>query len=317
MELVRSLKRQNLILKKQQVSDFIILKVSSLLLCKRNKMNTQENIHYSRIAAAIEYIKDNFRQQPSLDEIAKQIHLSPFHFQKLFSEWAGTSPKKFLQYISLEHAKTLLKENATLFDTAYETGLSGTSRLHDLFINIEGMTPAEYKNGGQNLSIQYSFADTPFGDIICASTPKGICYLAFADNKNDALMAMHEYYTNANYVEKTDAIQQNALFIFQNDWSRLNQIKLHLKGTDFQLKVWQALLKIPQGALATYGNIAMQIEKPNASRAVGTAIGSNPIAFLIPCHRVIQTTGNFGGYMWGNARKTAIIGWESAQIHSN
>ncbi|RKR09582.1 AraC family transcriptional regulator of adaptative response/methylated-DNA-[protein]-cysteine methyltransferase [Flavobacterium sp. 90] len=279
-------------------------------------MNTQENINYNRIAEAIDYIKANFKDQPNLDEVAEKVHLSPFHFQRLFSDWAGTSPKKFLQYTSLEHAKKLLKENqATISETAYETGLSGTSRLHDLFVNIEGMTPAEYKNGGKNLEINFSFAESPFGNIIVASTNKGVCFMAFAEDEEIGFLDLKNKFPNATFSRKLDLAQQNALFIFQNDWSKLSEIKLHLKGTDFQLKVWETLLKIPMGQLSTYGTIAHQIEKPNASRAVGTAIGSNPVAFLIPCHRVIQSSGVFGGYMWGNTRKTAIIGWEGVQVN--
>jgi AraC family transcriptional regulator of adaptative response/methylated-DNA-[protein]-cysteine methyltransferase len=280
-------------------------------------METQEQINYHRIAEAIEYIKNNFKQQPNLDAVAEQVHLSPAHFQRLFTEWAGTSPKKFLQYISVEHAKNILKqEQATLFDTAFETGFSSTSRLHDLFINIEGMTPAEYKNGGKNLHINFSFAESPFGNLIVASTLKGVCYMAFEDDEVKALNNLKTKFPNAVFQRKLDLLQQNALFIFQHDWSKLPEIKLHLKGTDFQLKVWETLLKIPMGQLSTYGNIAEQIGNANASRAVGTAIGSNPVAFLIPCHRVIQSTGNFGGYMWGNTRKTAIIGWEGAKVGS-
>lgn len=278
-------------------------------------METQHQLNYNRIAQAIAYIKENFKEQPNLDEIAEQVHLSPFHFQRLFTEWAGTSPKKFLQYISVEHAKKMLKENqSTLFETAYNTGLSGTSRLHDLFINIEGMTPAEYKNGGKDLVINYSFAESPFGNLIVASTNKGICFMAFNEDDSVALEELNAKFPNALFLRKLDLIQQNALFIFQNDWSKLPEIKLHLKGTDFQLKVWETLMKIPMGQLSTYGAIARQIDKPNASRAVGTAIGSNPVAFLIPCHRVIQSTGILGGYMWGNTRKTAIIGWEAAKL---
>ncbi|KAF2519942.1 methylated-DNA--[protein]-cysteine S-methyltransferase [Flavobacterium salilacus subsp. salilacus] len=280
-------------------------------------MSVQENINYTRIAAAIEYIKTNFKDQPSLDTIAEKIHLSPFHFQRLFTDWAGTSPKKFLQYISLEHAKKLLTENdATLFEAAHETGLSGTSRLHDLFINIEGMTPAEYKNGGKDLIINYSFTESPFGNLIIASTPKGVCYMAFYDNEEVALTTLKAKFPNAVFNNKSDLFQKNSLFIFNNDWSKLPEIKLHLKGTDFQLKVWETLLKIPMGQVSTYGTVATAMQKPTASRAVGTAIGSNPVAFLIPCHRVIQSTGNIGGYMWGNTRKTAIIGWEGAKSDS-
>lgn len=277
-------------------------------------MKEQEQNNFSRIAEAISYIKDNFKTQPGLDEIAEKIHLSPFHFQRLFTEWAGVSPKKFLQYISVEHAKNILKDKqATLFDAAFETGLSGTSRLHDLFINIEGMTPGEFKNGGENLSINYSYAESPFGNILVASTSKGICHMAFTDNEQEALGALQMNFPNAKYKQMVDLIQQNALYIFMHDWSKLNQIKLHLKGTDFQLKVWETLLKIPMGQLSTYGNIAKQISIPGASRAVGSAIGNNPVAFLIPCHRVIQSSGTLGGYMWGTTRKTAIIGWEAAK----
>ncbi len=279
-------------------------------------MKTQELTNYDRIARAIDYIKANFKEQPGLETIAENIHMSPFHFQKLFSEWAGVSPKKFLQYISLGYAKNLLKEQqASLFDVANETGLSGTSRLHDLFVNIEGMTPGEYKNGGANLSINYSFAESPFGNILVASTAKGICYIAFADDEKKSLADLKNKFPNASYHQVVDLLQQNALHIFKDDWSRLDKIKLHLKGSDFQLKVWETLLKIPGGKLSTYGDIARQLNNPSASRAVGSAVGDNPVAFLIPCHRVIQSTGALGGYMWGNTRKTAIIGWEAAKTN--
>ncbi|MES2003703.1 MAG: methylated-DNA--[protein]-cysteine S-methyltransferase [Bacteroidota bacterium] len=279
-------------------------------------MQTQEQLNYNRIAETINYLQTHFREQPSLEEVAEMVHVSPYHFQRLFSEWAGTSPKKFLQYISVAHAKKLLRENkATLFETAYETGLSGTSRLHDLFINIEGMTPAEFRDGGKALSINYSFAESPFGNILVAATAKGVCHMAFYEEEAVALAVLTEHFPNAVFHRKLDMLQQNALFIFQNDWSKLGQIKLHLKGSDFQLKVWETLLKIPMGQLSTYGDIARNIGKPNAARAVGTAIGSNPVAFLIPCHRVIQSTGIFGGYMWGSTRKTALIGWESANCN--
>lgn len=279
-------------------------------------MNEQQNINYNRIKEAIIYIQQNFQTQPNLDEVAEKIHLSPFHFQRLFTDWAGVSPKKFLQYISVEYAKNILKDkDATLFDAAYETGLSGTGRLHDLFIKIEGMTPGEFKNGGEHLLINYSYAESPFGNILVASTAKGICFMAFTDNEKKGLIDLKNHFPNAHFTQMVDMIQQKALYIFTHDWNKLHQIKLHLKGTDFQLKVWETLLKIPMGQLSTYGNIAQKINNPNASRAVGTAIGSNPVAFLIPCHRVIQSTGIFGGYMWGAVRKTAIIGWEAARTN--
>jgi AraC family transcriptional regulator, regulatory protein of adaptative response / methylated-DNA-[protein]-cysteine methyltransferase len=269
---------------------------------------------YERIKKAIEFIRSNFQQQPDLDAVAKEVYLSPFHFQRLFKDWAGVSPKKFLQYISLQHAKKLLHQH-TVSDAAYETGLSGSSRLHDLFINIEGMTPGEYKNGGELLQINYSFAETPFGNIIVASTTKGICHLAFADDEKEAFQQLQLQFPKAQFRQVVDTIQQNALFIFTQDWKDLSKIKLHLKGTSFQIKVWEALLKIPMGDVSTYSGIANTINNPNASRAVGTAIGDNPVAFLIPCHRVIRSTGDFGQYHWGSLRKTAMIGWEAAKIN--
>jgi AraC family transcriptional regulator of adaptative response/methylated-DNA-[protein]-cysteine methyltransferase len=278
-------------------------------------MSDQEYINYNRIAEAIEYIHQNFAEQPTLDEIAEKVHLSPFHFQRIFTDWAGVSPKKFLQYISVQHAKQILNNSQyTLFETAYKTGLSGTGRLHDLFVKIEGMTPGEYKNKGENLTINYSFEQTKFGSILVASTYKGICHMGFSDDKQIAFTELVKRFPKASFIHQTDEIQKNALQIYTQDWSKINKIKLHLKGTDFQLKVWETLLKIPTGNLVTYGSIAKAIQKPNASRAVGTAIGNNPIAFLIPCHRVIQSTGMVGGYMWGTTRKTAIIGWEASKV---
>jgi AraC family transcriptional regulator, regulatory protein of adaptative response / methylated-DNA-[protein]-cysteine methyltransferase len=279
---------------------------------------TDQLINYNRIAKAIEFITKNFKSQPSLDEIASHIHLSPFHFQRLFLQWAGVSPKKFLQFITVSYAKSLLKaENATLFNVSFETGLSGSSRLHDLFTTIEGMTPAEYKNEGENLSINYNFSESPFGKIIVASTLKGICHLAFIEDETNGLSVLKEKFPKANYTHSTNLNQQHATAIFSQDWSNLEKIKLHLKGTDFQLKVWETLLKIPTGHLASYKNVAEKINKPTASRAVGTAIGDNPIAFLIPCHRVIQSTGGLGGYMWGETRKKIILAWEASALSSN
>ncbi|OEY92520.1 cysteine methyltransferase [Acinetobacter proteolyticus] len=279
-------------------------------------MSSQQR-NYERIAQAIDYIQQNFQQQPQLDEVAAHIHLSPAHFQRLFTEWVGTSPKKFLQYISVEHAKKILKqEQGSIFEATFATGLSSTSRLHDLFIQIEGMTPAEYKHGGQSLTIHYQFAETLFGEVLIASTHKGICALSFVDNRIDALMQLTAQFPQAEFIEQIDAFQQSALALFQKDQPQLAEIKLHLKGTEFQLKVWQSLLKIPMGQLSTYGELAKAIQHPKAARAVGTAIGSNPVAFLIPCHRVIQSTGAFGGYEWGALRKTALIGWEGVQTHA-
>jgi AraC family transcriptional regulator of adaptative response/methylated-DNA-[protein]-cysteine methyltransferase len=277
-------------------------------------MKTQQELDYNRIAEAIHFFRENFKSQPSLDDVAQHVNMSPFHFQRMFLQWAGVTPKQFLQYLSVGHAKEILKKTgANLFNTAYDTGLSGTGRLHDLFIKVEGMTPGEYKNGGATLIINYSFADTPFGKVIVASTDKGVCYMAFVDEGEEkALETLKNNFPNAKYCQVVDKIQQNALFIFTQDWNRLEEIKLHLKGTDFQLKVWETLLKVPAGDLTTYGDLAKKAGYEGASRAVGTSIGSNPVAFLIPCHRVIKSTGEFGQYHWGANRKNAMIGWEAA-----
>lgn len=275
--------------------------------------------HYAKIAQAIEYIQANFQEQPTLNELAERVSLSPFHFQRLFSEWAGVSPKKFIQFLSVEHAKALLKQpQSNLLDTAYATGLSGTGRLHDLFINIEAMTPGEYKNAGQSLVIDYSFFDSPFGQVLIASTAKGICHIEFVESEAQGEASLLEIYTNAKLQLNIKPAHQQAQGVLavedRSDYAQAAKIKLHLKGSDFQLKVWQALLNVPLGQLTSYGVIAQMIGKPSASRAVGTAIGSNPVAFLIPCHRVIQGSGKSGGYRWGEARKSAIIAWESAKL---
>lgn len=281
-------------------------------------MTNQPEVNYIRIAEAIDYIKAHFKEQPSLNEMATAVGISPFHFQRLFTEWAGVSPKKFMQYLSIEYAKKLLNmPYSTLLHTTHETGLSSTSRLHDLFVNIEAMTPGQFKNGGEELSINYCFSDSPFGKVIIASTHLGICHLLFEENEAQALSNLKRHLPNAKYQPVVDQFQQDALSIFQNNPKQLDEIKLHLNGTHFQLKVWQALLKIPLGNLTNYGDIAKEISQPKASRAVGTAIGSNPVSFLIPCHRVIQASGKIGGYRWGETRKSAMIGWEASIVDND
>ncbi|MEM9327898.1 MAG: methylated-DNA--[protein]-cysteine S-methyltransferase [Bacteroidota bacterium] len=276
---------------------------------------TQAHIDFERVKEAIQYLHENFQRQPRLDEVSEEVNVSPHHFQRIFSTWAGTSPKKFLQYISLGHAKRLLREEqSSLFEAAYRTGLSGSSRLHDLFVNIEAMTPAEYKNGGEGLEISYSFAQSPFGEMIVASTERGLCRLAFADNRDHAISDLKVEFPNAKLTFGRDHHQIQALQIFHNDWNDLSRVKLHLRATPFQLRVWETLVKVPLGNLVTYGALAKEIGQPSAARAVGSAVGDNPIAFLIPCHRVIQSTGHFGNYHWGPDRKEAIIGWESARV---
>ena len=279
-------------------------------------MDMTENYNYERIAKAIQYIQTNFKSQPSLEEIAAYVNISPFHFQRLFQQWAGTTPKKFLQYISLSHAKSILNSSNSITQATYESGLSSTSRLHDLFVKIEGMTPFEYKNKGANLIIYYSFHPSKFGNILVASTHKGICHIAFAESLQFGLGNLRKSFAHAELIPKsTDYHKSIEEFFNSYPTSSPKQFTLHLKGTAFQLKVWEALLKIPMGDLRTYAQIGHAIGNPKSSRAVGTAIGSNPIAYLIPCHRVIQTSGLFGGYMWGPIRKAAIIGWENAQLN--
>jgi AraC family transcriptional regulator of adaptative response/methylated-DNA-[protein]-cysteine methyltransferase len=271
-------------------------------------------INYQRVARAIKYINEHSTEQPELKEVAEAVHLSPYHFHRMFKEWAGITPKDFLQYTSLNHAKKLLAANQTLEETTYQTGLSSTSRLHDLFVNIERMTPGEFKNGGRDLEIRYQFADSPFGNIVIASTDKGICNLLFVDDRDNGIKQLQKDWPNADFTEGQNEQIENMQRIFSDDWTNLDQVKLHIQGTEFQLKVWEALLKIPAGKLATYSDIAAQIGNPKASRAVGTAIGRNPIAYLIPCHRVIKKVGGIGEYRWGSTRKTAMIGWEAAQL---
>ncbi|MCJ8208711.1 methylated-DNA--[protein]-cysteine S-methyltransferase [Mucilaginibacter sp. RS28] len=279
-------------------------------------MTAQTEIDYHRIAKAISFLKANYKRQPSLDEVAEAVSVSPFHFQRMFKEWAGVTPKQFLQYLSLEHAKNvLIQQQATLAEAAFETGLSGTGRLHDLFVTIEGMTPGEYKNGGEQLQINYSFQPSLFGELFIASTHKGICHISFADGDPQAeLNKLQLKFPNASFSELMDEAQQNVMYLFNRDWAQLQQVKLHLKGTPFQLKVWEALLKIPTGNLTTYARLANTIENPLAHRAVGTAVGQNPVAYLIPCHRVIRSTGETGDYHWGSDRKSAILGWEAARF---
>jgi len=279
-------------------------------------MSTQDSIDFQRIATALKFIENNFKNQPSLDRIASEVHLSSYHFQRLFKRWAGTTPKKFLNYISISYAKRLLRERqANLFSASLDTGLSSAGRLHDLFIKIEGMTPAEYRDKGRGLEINYCYTNTLFGIALVATTGKGVCHLSFDNDKAKLLMDLKRDYPAAIYYHRTDKIQEKAIQFFSKDNHDISEIKLHLKATPFQIKVWEALLKIPPGRISTYGELALSIGNANAARAVGTAIGSNPVAYLIPCHRVIRASGLIGGYKWDTTRKTAMIGWEAALIN--
>lgn len=282
-------------------------------------MKTQHQMNEERMKSAILFLMKNYTTQPRLNEIAENVHMSSFHFQKMFQEWVGVTPKQFTQYLSIEHAKKILKETkATLVDTTQKIGLSGTGRLHDLFVNIEGMTPGEYKNGGENLFINYTFTSTPFGVVIIASTDKGICYMAFVDkNEKEALDRLKNSFPNAKYRHLFDKKQENALSVFTKDWNKISEIKLHLRGTDFQLKIWETLLKMPYGGLISYSDLALEAGYKNAQRSVGTALSANPVIFLIPCHRVIKASGIIGNYHYGEERKSAMIGWEAAQLDNN
>lgn len=270
---------------------------------------------YYTIAKALEFIHERYREQPSLEKIASCVGLNPFHLQRTFTKWAGVSPKKFLQYISIERAKKLLETNASILDTAYKVGFSGTSRLHDLFMTIEGMTPGEYKNGGAGLTIYYSLKKSVFGNYLVASTGVGICNIIFYDTDNNfAINDLRHHWPKVELVNKeTVSHKQVQRFFNHEELKSKEQIKLHLKGTPFQLKVWEALLRIPEGRLVSYGNIAEAISKPAAQRAVGSAIGDNPVAYLIPCHRVIKNSGVVGNFGWGIPRKLAMIGWEGCK----
>jgi AraC family transcriptional regulator, regulatory protein of adaptative response / methylated-DNA-[protein]-cysteine methyltransferase len=270
------------------------------------------DLNYHRIEKAISYLHENFREQPDLEEVAEYVNLSPFHFQRLFREWAGVSPKKFLQYISAEHAKELLLNRHTLEEVSYRTGLSSTSRLHDLFLSIEAMTPGEFKNGGEKLVICTSKQNTLFGDVMVASTQKGICRIMFLAEDDEPENIMKAEFPNATIQQKAEKSHRQAAAFFNSDQFGQEKLKLHLKGTPFQLKIWSALLTIPAGNLTTYSTIAEKSGNPRASRAAGSAIGQNPIAYLIPCHRVIRSTGVIGNYRWGSSRKKAMIGWEAA-----
>jgi AraC family transcriptional regulator, regulatory protein of adaptative response / methylated-DNA-[protein]-cysteine methyltransferase len=277
---------------------------------------SQQAVDYERIAKAIDFIGENMAAQPSLGEIAQYLHLSPFHCQKLFSRWAGLTPKQFLQVLTLEHAKQQLSQRVSLLDAATTAGLSGTSRLHDHFVTIEAMTPGEFKLQGEGLKISYGHVETPFGRAFFAATKRGICMFGFTD-KGDApteLTALKAQFPHATMAKDNGRNTQSILALFNNKQLENTTIPLHISGTNFQIQVWKALLRIPEGATSSYSEIANAIGKPKAARAVGTAIGSNPIAFLIPCHRVLRQSGALGGYRWGLTRKRALLAWEVARL---
>ncbi|WP_373429791.1 methylated-DNA--[protein]-cysteine S-methyltransferase [Acinetobacter nosocomialis] len=270
---------------------------------------------FAVIATIIEYLYEHLDQQPSLEDVAKYMDLSPSYIQRQFQEWVGISPKKFVQYMSLQQAKYYLMQQRSLLDTALNTGLSGTGRLHDLFIQLEGMTPGEYKQQGDGVELNYSVETSPFGDLLVVSSEKGICSVRFVDSRENIEDIIKQYFPKAQLRNHSPIWHQQIAQWFRQDFSEHLQQKfpLNLAGTPFQLQVWEALLTIPEGQLRTYQDIADQIGKPKAVRAVATAIGQNPIAYLIPCHRVIRATGMVGEYHWQKGRKLALLAWEMAK----
>jgi AraC family transcriptional regulator, regulatory protein of adaptative response / methylated-DNA-[protein]-cysteine methyltransferase len=270
--------------------------------------------HYDTIAKVIQHITDNPKVNLSLEQLADFVQLSPTHLQKTFTDWCGVSPKQFQRYISLEYAKGLLAQNKSNLQTTLISGLSSQGRLHDLFVDIEAMTPGEYKNGGENLTINYSVHDSQFGLYVVASTTKGICNILFLDGESQALNSLNERWPKAVLVSDQSELHKPVIDFFDHKDSD-KKIKLHLHGTNYQLKVWEALLQIPESKISSYGEIAKQIGDMSGmgSRAVGTAIGSNPIGYIIPCHRVLKSTGEISGYRWGVVRKKAMLGWESGK----
>ena len=270
---------------------------------------------YQRIAKAIAFIQKHHISQPDLTTVAQHIKLSEYHFQKLFTRWAGISPKRFLQYVTLEYAKSKINQTENLLDLTLDTGLSSPGRLHDLFVNLEAMSPGEYKAGGKGLQICYGIHNTPFGKSLIATSDRGICNLHFLNlaDKKTVREILRQSWSNAEIVENRSITQPLCDRIFKIVTHKNQKpLTLLVKGTNFQIQVWRALLKIPFGELTTYKTIANAIDRPNAIRAVGNAVGKNPIGYLIPCHRVIRGTGEFGGYHWGIERKTAILGWEAS-----
>lgn len=271
---------------------------------------------YSRIERAIRYLDRERASAPSLADVAAHVGLSESHFQRMFTRWAGISPKRFVQYRTAEVVKRLLRERRPVLEATYEAGLSGPGRLHDLVVNAEAVTPGELQRGGLGVTVRYGFHPTPFGDCLIAVTPRGICHLAFVApvSRDDALARLVHDWPLAQLLPDQDATRAAAAKAFPPPGSSaLPSLALHVKGTNFQLKVWKALLEIPVGDVTTYGAIATKLGDPNASRAVGSAVGANPVSYLIPCHRVIRASGALGGYAWGVDRKRVMLALEAGR----
>ncbi len=276
--------------------------------------DTQEQLDYARVERAIRYLDANYRAQPSLADVAGHVNLSPHHFERLFIGWAGVSPKKYLQYLTKEHAKVLLKSSATVLDATLESGLSSPGRLHDLFVTYEGVSPGELKMRGRGLTISYGLHETPFGLCLLATTERGICGLHFLENSAAADDLLPSEWPGATLVRDDEATGALISQIFRPARGETSQkLQVFLSGSRFQLSVWEALLKIPSGSVSTYKAIAETLGKAGASRAVGQAVGSNPVALLIPCHRVLRGSGEISGYRWGVERKTAMLFREYVQ----
>jgi AraC family transcriptional regulator of adaptative response/methylated-DNA-[protein]-cysteine methyltransferase len=274
---------------------------------------------YRRIERAIIYLEKHFTDQPSLAQLAASAGLSEFHFQRVFTRWVGISPKRFMQYLTREHAKELLKRSADLLQATYASGLSSPGRLHDLFVTHEAVTPGEYKTGGQGLEVSFGFHPSPFGECLLAVTRRGICFLAFTPEgrRGSAPAELQRQWPRASLRQDEQATLPQVEQVFQFfSGEGASGLSLHLRGTNFQIKVWEALLRIPAGYVVTYADLAVQIGMPSASRAVGSAVGRNPLPVIIPCHRVIRKAGDFGNYRYGAARKKALLAWESARCVS-
>jgi AraC family transcriptional regulator of adaptative response/methylated-DNA-[protein]-cysteine methyltransferase len=269
---------------------------------------------YDVVRQVIEYVTENWRSQPSLEEIAKRVRMEPTRLQKVFTRWAGLSPKAFLQALTLDHARALLEQSATVLDTTYEVGLSGPGRLHDLFVTHEAVTPGTYRARGEGLVIRYGFHPSPFGNALVMATDYGLAGLAFADpgQETATLADMMQRWPKASYVEDQAATAPLASRIFDpREWRPDRPLRVVFIGTDFEVRVWETLLKVPFACATTYSDVARRIDRPGAARAVGAAVGKNPISFVVPCHRVLGRSGALTGYHWGLTRKRAIIGWEA------
>lgn len=269
---------------------------------------------YARVKEAIHFIRDNAPSQPSLQDVADYLGLSPYHVQRIFRRWAGISPKRFLQYLTLEHAKRLLRDSASVLEATWDTGLSSPGRLHDLFVAAEAVTPGEFKDRGRGVQVSYGFHETPFGPCLLAATERGICALDFLDatGQEGALTRLSADWPAAQRAlapAVTGPLARRAFALARDDDRRL---RLHLRGTNTQLRVWRALLALPAGTAVSYGELARRAGA-GGPRAVGRAVGTNRIAALIPCHRVLRADGGLGGYRWGQERKAALLAWESAR----